>query len=139
MITITSIGEGKILPSTGQARFKTTYTAVVMKPFKGEVVDAKVVNVNKVGQSEDMTPPVFSVARSMIATLTFRADGILRDGRTAPGLRLLPRERTFSTLPQSRVLQLGATDSRLPCLLPLSAPSCSPLPLSILFPLHLNT
>jgi len=134
VITITSIGEGKILPSTGQARFKTTYTAVVMKPFKGEVVDAKVVNVNKVGQSE-----VFSVARSMIATLTFRADGILRDGRTAPGLRLLPRERTFSTLPQSRVLQLGATDSRLPCLLPLSAPSCSPLPLSILFPLHLNT
>ena len=48
VITITSIGEGKILPSTGQARFKTTYTAVVMKPFKGEVVDGKVVNVNKV-------------------------------------------------------------------------------------------
>ena len=48
MITINSIGEGKILPSTGQARFKTAYTAVVMKPFKGEVVDGKVVNVNKV-------------------------------------------------------------------------------------------
>ena len=48
VITITSIGEGKILPSTGQARFRTTYTAIVMKPFKGEVVDAKVVNVNKV-------------------------------------------------------------------------------------------
>lgn len=48
VITINSIGEGKILPSTGQARFKTSYTAVVMKPFKGEVVDAKVVNVNKV-------------------------------------------------------------------------------------------
>lgn len=47
VITITDIGEGKIIPSTGQAKFKTRYTAIVMKPFKGEVVDAKVVNVNK--------------------------------------------------------------------------------------------
>ncbi|RXK42084.1 DNA-directed RNA polymerase II subunit rpb7 [Tremella mesenterica] len=49
VITITSIGEGKVLPGTGQARFKTTYTAIVMKPFKGEVVDGQVVNVNKMG------------------------------------------------------------------------------------------
>ncbi|OXG42771.1 DNA-directed RNA polymerase II subunit RPB7 [Cryptococcus neoformans var. grubii Br795] len=49
VITITDIGEGKIIPSTGQAKFKTRYTAIVMKPFKGEVVDAKVVNVNKMG------------------------------------------------------------------------------------------
>lgn len=37
------------MPSTGQARFKCQYTAIVMKPFKGEVVDGKVVNVNKMG------------------------------------------------------------------------------------------
>nr|ODO00909.1 DNA-directed RNA polymerase II subunit RPB7 [Cryptococcus depauperatus CBS 7855] len=49
VITITDIGEAKIIPSTGQARFRTRYTAIVMKPFKGEVVDAKVVNVNKMG------------------------------------------------------------------------------------------
>lgn len=49
VIQINSIGEGKILPSTGQARFRCWYTAVVMKPFKGEVVDGKVVNVNKMG------------------------------------------------------------------------------------------
>ncbi|ORY24861.1 RNA polymerase Rpb7 [Naematelia encephala] len=49
VIKIDSIGEGKVLPSTGQARFRTTYTAVVMKPFKGEVVDGRVVNVNKMG------------------------------------------------------------------------------------------
>ena len=49
VIQITSIGEGKVLPSTGQARFRCTYTAVVTKPFKGEVVDGKVINVNKVG------------------------------------------------------------------------------------------
>ncbi|TYJ58188.1 hypothetical protein B9479_001012 [Cryptococcus floricola] len=49
VVQITDIGEGKIMPSTGQAKFKTGYTAIVMKPFKGEVVDAKVVNVNKMG------------------------------------------------------------------------------------------
>lgn len=37
------------MPSTGQARFKCSYTAIVMKPFKGEVVDGKVNNVNKMG------------------------------------------------------------------------------------------
>ena len=52
VIQINSIGEGKILPSTGQARFRCWYTAVVMKPFKGEVVDGKVVNVNKVREGE---------------------------------------------------------------------------------------
>jgi DNA-directed RNA polymerase II subunit RPB7 len=49
VITINDIGEGKIMPSTGQARFKCVYTAIVMKPFKGEVVDGKVVIVNKLG------------------------------------------------------------------------------------------
>ena len=45
---ITSVGEGKIMPSDGSAKFKCAYTAVVMKPFKGEVVDGKVTIVNKV-------------------------------------------------------------------------------------------
>lgn len=49
VIQITDIGEGVIVPGTGQARFKCRYTAVVMKPFKGETVDGKVVNVNKMG------------------------------------------------------------------------------------------
>ena len=48
VISINSIGEGKVLPSTGQARFKTSYTAVVFKPFKGEVMEGRVTNVNKV-------------------------------------------------------------------------------------------
>ena len=51
VISINSIGEGKVLPSTGQARFKTSYTAVVFKPFKGEVMDGRVTNVNKVCSS----------------------------------------------------------------------------------------
>lgn len=51
VVSIDDIGEGKIMPGTGQARFKCSYTAIVMKPFKGEVVDGKVVNVNKVSSS----------------------------------------------------------------------------------------
>lgn len=49
VVTINDIGEGKVMPSTGQARFKCLYTAIVMKPFKGEVVDGKVTQVNKMG------------------------------------------------------------------------------------------
>ncbi|KAK1926601.1 RNA polymerase Rpb7 [Papiliotrema laurentii] len=49
VVTISTTGEGQILPSTGQAKFKCTYTAIVMKPFKGEVVDGKVTIVNKMG------------------------------------------------------------------------------------------
>jgi DNA-directed RNA polymerase II subunit RPB7 len=53
IITVTNIkeiGNGKIQPGTGEARFKVAYEAIVMKPFKGEVVEAKVSNVNKVCQ-----------------------------------------------------------------------------------------
>lgn len=44
------------MPSTGQARFKCSYTAIVMKPFKGEVVDGKVMNVNKMGFFANVGP-----------------------------------------------------------------------------------
>lgn len=37
-----------VLVGSGQAEFITRYRAIVYKPFKGEVVDAVVNNVNKV-------------------------------------------------------------------------------------------
>ena len=49
VVHISSVGEGKIIPSSGFARFKIAYTAVVMKPFKGEVVDGRVTTVTKMG------------------------------------------------------------------------------------------
>ena len=70
VITVTSIGEGKILPSTGQARFKTSFLAVVMKPFKGEVVDGKVVNVNKVSVSPGELKHLFVKVPSYSSCLT---------------------------------------------------------------------
>lgn len=49
VIRVTSIGDGTVLPGSGLAEFKSTYSAIVMKPFKGEVVDALVTSVNKMG------------------------------------------------------------------------------------------
>lgn len=48
VVTILNIGEGMVLPGSGQAEFITRYRAIVFKPFKGEVVDGVVNNVNKV-------------------------------------------------------------------------------------------
>lgn len=48
VVAVTNIGTGRIMPSDGSAKFQCEYTAVVMKPFKGEVVDGKVTIVNKV-------------------------------------------------------------------------------------------
>ena len=68
------------MPSTGQARFKTTYTAVVFKPFKGEVMDGKVSNVNKVSLD------FFFWLRLDIAD---PSDGLLCHGRTSSGLCII--------------------------------------------------
>lgn len=48
VVTILNIGEGMVLPGSGQAEFITRYRAIVFKPFKGEVVDGVVASVNKV-------------------------------------------------------------------------------------------
>lgn len=52
MVTdIGSIGKGKIREGTGSAVFHVQYTCLVFRPFKGEVLDAVVSSVNKVGQA----------------------------------------------------------------------------------------
>ena len=48
VVSILDIGKGMVLPGSGQAEFITRYRAIVFKPFKGEVVDGIVNNVNKV-------------------------------------------------------------------------------------------
>lgn len=47
VVSILDIGKGMVLPGSGQAEFITRYRAIVFKPFKGEVVDGVVNNVNK--------------------------------------------------------------------------------------------
>jgi DNA-directed RNA polymerase subunit E'/Rpb7 len=48
VVSTLDIGKGMVLSGSGQAEFITRYRAIVFKPFKGEVVDGVVNNVNKV-------------------------------------------------------------------------------------------
>lgn len=46
--TIDSIGSGLILPGQGFVVYLVKYKAIVFRPFKGEILDAVVRQVNKV-------------------------------------------------------------------------------------------
>lgn len=47
--TIDNIGAGLIQPGRGFVIYPVKYKAIVFRPFKGEVLDAVVTQVNKVG------------------------------------------------------------------------------------------
>ena len=49
--TIDNIGAGVIQPGRGFVLYPVKYKAIVFRPFKGEVVDAVVTQVNKVRPS----------------------------------------------------------------------------------------
>lgn len=54
VINVEDIGRGKIVE--GGAEFKVAYSAIVYRPFRGEVVDGIVGSVNKV--SSTLSPPL---------------------------------------------------------------------------------
>jgi len=66
VVSILDIGKGMILPGSGQAEFITRYRAIVFKPFKGEVVDGVVNNVNKMGFFTDVGPLTVFVSHQLI-------------------------------------------------------------------------
>ncbi|CAM0137707.1 unnamed protein product [Umbelopsis sp. WA50703] len=66
VVRIHTIGKGKILPGSGLAEFKVKYQAIVFKPFKGEVVDAVVTTVNKMGFFADVGPLQVFVSSHLI-------------------------------------------------------------------------
>lgn len=85
VVSILDIGKGMVLPGSGQAEFITRYRAIVFKPFKGEVVDGVVNNVNKVRLD------FFSPAPSVLLLNTEcrrTVDGLLRGRRASDGVRL---------------------------------------------------
>lgn len=53
--TIDNIGSGIIQPGQGFVVYPVKYKAIVFRPFKGEVLDAVVTQVNKVSSTEDFT------------------------------------------------------------------------------------
>lgn len=52
---INSIGSGVILPGQGFVVYPIKYKAIVFRPFKGEVLDAIVTQVNKVRMRVELT------------------------------------------------------------------------------------
>ena len=48
VLSITEVGAGTVEPGSGAAEFNVRYSAIVFRPFKGEVLDGTIVTVNKV-------------------------------------------------------------------------------------------
>jgi DNA-directed RNA polymerase II subunit RPB7 len=73
MVTsIASVGLGKINDGTGLVTFPIAYRAIVFRPFKGEVVDAVVTQVNKMGFMTEVGPLQVFVSKHLIPTdMTF--------------------------------------------------------------------
>ncbi|CAH3173668.1 unnamed protein product, partial [Porites evermanni] len=64
--TIDNIGVGHIQPGRGFVVYPVKYKAIVFRPFKGEVLDAVVTQVNKVGLFTDIGPLSCFVSRHSI-------------------------------------------------------------------------
>ena len=64
--TIDSVGLGIIQPGRGFVLYPVKYKAIVFRPFKGEVLDATVVQVNKVGIMTQIGPLQCFVSRHSI-------------------------------------------------------------------------
>ncbi|CAG5078489.1 Oidioi.mRNA.OKI2018_I69.PAR.g9000.t1.cds [Oikopleura dioica] len=64
--SIHSIGDGEILSGRGFCLFPIKYAAIVFRPFKGEVVDGVVTQVNKVGLMVDVGPMACFISKHSI-------------------------------------------------------------------------
>ncbi|PWN21396.1 hypothetical protein BCV69DRAFT_169296 [Microstroma glucosiphilum] len=75
VLRIDSIGDGVVLPGEGLAQFNSVYQALVLRPFKGQVVDAIVSNVNKLGFFAQMGPlQIFTSAHLLPVAYRFTPD-----------------------------------------------------------------
>ena len=65
------------MDGTGAARFNTSFEALVFRPFPGEVVDAVVTSVNKIGFFAEVGPLlIFVSSRAMPKDETFTFQSI---------------------------------------------------------------
>lgn len=70
--SIENIGPGNIKPGEGFVLYNVKYKAIVFRPFKGEVLDAVVTQVNKVGLFTEIGPLSCFISRHSIpADMTF--------------------------------------------------------------------
>ncbi|VDP15128.1 unnamed protein product [Soboliphyme baturini] len=64
--SIDNIGSGLIQPGRGFALFPVKYKAIVFRPFKGEVIDAIVSQVNRVGMFCEVGPLSLFISKHCI-------------------------------------------------------------------------
>lgn len=73
--TIDNIGSGLIQSGSGFVTYPVKYKAIVFRPFKGEVLDGVVTQVNKVGIFTEIGPLSCFISRHSIpADMTFDAN-----------------------------------------------------------------
>lgn len=74
VLSIENMSKGFIQDSYGGAAFDVEYKAIILKPFKGQVLDAIVGTINKMGIFADVGPlHVFISTQSMPSDLKFDA------------------------------------------------------------------
>ncbi|KAG9298926.1 hypothetical protein G9A89_015948 [Geosiphon pyriformis] len=66
VLQVKEISKGKVMTSVGLAEFTVKYQAIVFKPFKGEVVDGTVTQVNKMGFFAEVGPLQVFVSSHLI-------------------------------------------------------------------------
>eukprot|EP01111_Echinosteliopsis_oligospora_P004385 TRINITY_DN1705_c0_g1_i1.p1 TRINITY_DN1705_c0_g1~~TRINITY_DN1705_c0_g1_i1.p1 ORF type:complete len:173 (+),score=31.96 TRINITY_DN1705_c0_g1_i1:55-573(+) len=66
VITVDTIGKGKVQEGTGFVVFPVKFKAIVFKPFKGEVLDAVVTQVSKMGFFAEAGPLQIFVSTHLI-------------------------------------------------------------------------
>jgi DNA-directed RNA polymerase II subunit RPB7 len=69
IVCVTSIldsGKGRVQVATGKATFRMKYQCVAFRPFKGEVVDCVVSQINKMGFFADAGPFAIFVSSNLI-------------------------------------------------------------------------
>lgn len=74
--TIDNIGAGVIQPGRGFVLYPVKYKAIVFRPFKGEVVDAVVTQVNKVrvilyDEDKIFDSPLWSLYKNLLPSCIF--------------------------------------------------------------------
>ncbi|KAJ1976456.1 DNA-directed RNA polymerase II subunit [Dimargaris verticillata] len=76
VVQVVSISKGKLIPGLGSAEFVVVYQAIVFKPFKNEVLDGVVKNVNKMGFFVDVGPlSVFVSSHTIPSDMRFDPNG----------------------------------------------------------------
>jgi len=66
VVDVVNVGKGKVYPGQGVAQYNISYRAIVFKPYKGEVVDAVITTVNKMGFFAEVGPLTIFVSTHLI-------------------------------------------------------------------------